>query len=48
MLARIEHREDTSLGEVGQPQVPFALHVFGTDLVDLFEGVEICNSNLIW
>jgi hypothetical protein len=39
MLARIEHGEYTSLGEVGEPEVPLAFHVLGTNLVDLFEGI---------
>ena len=48
MLARIEHSEDTSFREVGKPQVPFALHVFGANLVDLLESIEVCDSNFVW
>ena len=47
VFARIKHGEDTCLGEVGQSQVPFTLHVFCADLVNLLEGIEVCHSDLI-
>lgn len=47
MLAGIKHGEDTCLGEVRQPQVPLALHVFCADLVDLLEGIKVCHTDLI-
>lgn len=45
MLARIKHSEDTGFGEVGKAKVPFTLHVFGANLVDLFEGIEVGNTH---
>lgn len=47
VIARVKHGEDACLGEIGQPQVPVTLHVLGTDLVNLFERIEICDSDLI-
>ena len=47
MVARVKHSEDACFGKVGQPHVPLTLHVLGTDLVNLFERIQICDSDLI-
>jgi hypothetical protein len=47
VIARVKHGEDACLGEVGQPHVPLTLHVLGTDLVNFFKRIEVCDSDLI-
>jgi hypothetical protein len=46
MFSRVKHSKDTGFGKVRKSEVPFALHVLGTNLVDLFEGIEVCNGDL--
>lgn len=48
MFTWIEHGEHARLREVGQSQVPFALHILCTNLVDFLEGIKVCDSNLCW
>jgi hypothetical protein len=45
MLARVKHGEDTGFGEVGKAEVPFTLHVFCANLVNLLEGIEVGNAH---
>ena len=48
MFTRVKHSKNTSFGEVRESEVPFALHVLGTDLVDLFESIEVRNRDFVW
>jgi hypothetical protein len=48
MFTRVKHGKNTSLGKIRKSEVPLAFHVLGTDLVDLFEGIEIRNSDFVW
>jgi hypothetical protein len=41
MLTWVKHGKNTGLREVGQTEIPLALHVLGTNLVDLLEGIQV-------
>jgi hypothetical protein len=41
MLTWVKHGKNTGLREVGQTEIPLALHVLGTDLVNLLEGIQV-------
>jgi hypothetical protein len=48
VFARVEHGKNASFWEICESQVPFALHVLCSNLVDLLEGIEVCYTDLGW
>lgn len=45
MLTWVKHSKNASLREVGQTEIPLALHVLGTNLVNLLEGIQVGNGD---